>query len=187
MQKYKVLKADRRSVLYRDFRDIFESLTFLQDRFASAYEMSPFDYTEQAAVSAFVWAAGTRQRLALAEYQVAKSKAPGKKFKRAGRADLWIDFPDQNYSLEFKVAPYQASELKLQKRFEAARSDAGCVDTQEHDYAYGVLVAYIEDESRLDIYDEFADNIDVVLAVRIGKRKKGSWYIYFGRPIEPAR
>ena len=184
MLKYKVLKADRRSVTFRDFRDIFESLAYLQERFAINYELSPFDFTEQAAVSAFVWAAGTRQRLALAEYQVAKSKAPGKKFKRSGRADLWIDFPDQSYSLEFKVASYQATPLKLRQRLELARNDAGCVNLEEHDYALGVLVAFVDDQKRLQTYDDFAKEEDVMLAVRIGKRKPKSCYIYFGKPSE---
>ena len=182
MLEHKVIKADRRSVLFRDFRDIFESLAFLQERFSSAFNLSPFDFTEQAAVSAFVWAAGTRQRLALAEYQVAKSKSPGKKFKRNGRADLWIDFPDQSYSIEFKVAPYQATSLKLRQRFDAARHDAGCVDADEHDYAFGVLVAYVDEKERLHIYENFASASDVLLAVRIGKRKSKSCFIYFGSP-----
>ena len=184
MLKYKVLKADRRSVLFRDFRDVFESLAFLQERFASTFGLSPFDFTEQAAVSAFVWAAGTRQRLALAEYQVAKSKSPGKKFKRQGRADLWIDFPDQSYSMEFKVASYQATPLKLRQRFDAARHDAGCVDKDEHDYAVGVLVAYVDDADRLLTYENFASERDVLLAVRIGKRRARSCFIYFGKPTE---
>ena len=168
-------------MLFRDFRDIFESLAYLQERFAATFELSPFDYTEQAAVSAFVWAAGTRQRLALAEYQVAKSHAPGNKFKRNGRADLWIDFPDQSYSLEFKVASYQATSLKLRQRFDAARTDASCVNTDEHDYALGVLVGYVDEKERLDTYDDFALEQDVTLAVRVGKRKSKSCYIYFGK------
>ena len=184
MLKYKVLKADRRSVLFRDFRDIFESLAYLQERFAETYGLSPFDYTEQAAVSAFVWAAGTRQRLALAEYQVAKSMAPGKRCKRSGRADLWIDFPDQSYSLEFKVASYQATPLRLRQRFDLAKSDAGCVDLDEHDYALGVLVAFVDDSDRISTYDYFAKEDDVKLAVRIGKRKAKSCYIYFGNAPE---
>ena len=184
MSNFEILKADRRSALFRDFRDIFEALAYLQERFRKKYKLSPFDYTEQAAVGAFVWAAGTRQRLALAEYQVAKSKAPGKKYKRNGRADLWIDFLDQCYSLEFKVASYKATEQNLRKRFEAAKRDAGCVDLDEHDYALGVLVAYVENEGLLPAYDKFAVERDVQLAVGIGKRKAKSCYIYFGTPSE---
>lgn len=119
----------------------------------------------------------------MAEYQVAKSKAPGKKFKRKGRADLWIDFPDQSYSMEFKVASYQATPLKLRQRFDAACRDAACVDADEHDYAIGVLVAYVDDESRLETYEDFATQTDVILAVRIGKRRHKSCFIFFGRPL----
>ena len=184
MSNFEILKADRRSALFRDFRDIFEALAYLQERFRKKYKLSPFDYTEQAAVGAFVWAAGTRQRLALAEYQVAKSKAPGKKYKRNGRADLWIDFLDQCYSLEFKVASYKATEHNLRERFKAAKLDAGCVDLDEHDYALGVLVAYVDEKSRSATYKNFAEQDDVQLAVRIGKKEQGSCYIYFGGPKE---
>ena len=180
----KFLKADKQSALYLDFHNIFQSIAHLQERFLHEYEFSPFDFTEMTAVSTFVWAAGSCNRLALAEYQVKKSEVGGEDCESNGRADFWIAFTEHCYSLEFKVAKYQATAENLRERFCAARRDAGRVDINEYDQAFGVLVAYVDEKSRSATYKNFAEQDDVQLAVRIGKKEQGSCYIYFGGPKE---
>ena len=181
---HEVIKADRRSNLYKDLNELFEPLAVLQRQFLVQphLEFSPFGFTEQTAVSAFVWAAGKRDRLALAEYQVLKSKKPGKKPKKNGRADLWIDFPNRNYSFEFKVVSYRATPLRLRQRFNAAKRDALCVDPIEHDETVAVLIAYLEHPERIAYYQSFARESDVELALRLGDGTAKSCFIYFGRP-----
>ncbi|WP_438725677.1 hypothetical protein ACR9YC_06915 [Parasphingorhabdus sp. DH2-15] len=175
------IKSDGRTELYKDFLPLLEKTDSFHRRFLKEWEISPFAFTEQTVVGAFVWSAGSLGLYCLNEYQVLKSKKPNKKPKLNGRADFWIDFGERNYSLEFKRAKQVANFNNLRKKLNIAIEDISKVDTDEHLRACAILSAYAEDDKKNAIYEKFAEEDDIDLAVRIGKPKGEGVYLYFSK------
>jgi len=173
------LSGDRRSELYNDFWPLLQEAAKCHGRFLNTLGVTPFEYTEQTVVGAFVWAAARRNLLCLNEYQVLKSKKVGKKPKANGRADLWIDFEKRSYSLEFKRAKYMANSTNLRSKIDLAKRDVNVVDPEEHDRACAVLSAYVRDGHRIEKYRVFSNETDIDLAVRIGAEGETDVFLYF--------
>ena len=121
-----------------------------------------FSYNEASSAGLFACGAARARMIALPEYVCLKKGRRDKRRRVNGRADLWIYDPHHKLSwcFEFKhlLGRTSYSETLINKKLEAAVSDAACIVTEnECDKAFGAVLISCRDRSVFD--DDFFESI----------------------------
>jgi hypothetical protein len=177
---FECIKSDgRRRGLASDWDSWLREADRLYGRYLDEIDASPFEFNEVSAVGFLTVAAARCDFLTLNEYEISKSNKLDRRKKAAGRADLWISGKDRTYSFEFKRAWYAATIKNLEATMSRARGDISAVHRSESNYAAGVVLAYVNDEARIERYRKFADHEHVDFAYRLGPDGTRGTYLYF--------
>ena len=169
----------RRKGLISDWEQWLRSADDLYMRFLARLEESPFSYHEVASVGFLASASAMAGFLPVNEYDIIKRGNADKREKVPGRADLWFDTGDRCYSFEFKRAWFAATPNNLSASLNTALNDIKCVQPDEYHYAAGGLLAFVNDEDRLNTYLEFAEADEVDFSYSIGPEGKNAAFLYF--------
>lgn len=176
---FEVLKDDNRRSCAADWEKWLREADKLHSRYLKEIGDSPFTFNEISAVSFLSAAAARVGYLTLNEYSCVKKDKEDRRFKKAGRADLWLTTGPHSYSFEFKRAYYAATPKNLAKTLGTACDDINVVDKSESHSAAAVVLAYVRDEKRKENYHNFANRENVDFSYRIGPSRVGGCFLFF--------
>jgi hypothetical protein len=179
-----ILKADKRSAIFKDWLPWLQHTSKLYDRFLEEVNdeydsFIPLHLHEQACVSLFCAGAALSGYLPVAEYSMEKRGRFDKRKREAGRADFWFMTDRQSYSFEFKRSWFRATLSNLEVSFSDAINEAKRIKPIECDVAVAGLVSAARDPMRTPKFREFFKNKNVNFAFHIGPDDTQGTYLYF--------
>lgn len=169
----------RKRALNSDWEKWMRAANKLYYRFFERFGESPFSYHEVSSVGFLSNAAALAGFLPMTEYEIVKRTSADRRMKGDGRADLWFEGGTRCYSFEAKKALLAATPSNLATSLNAAYDDICRIDYNEYHDAAGLLIAWVQDEYRIEHYQEFATDDFVNAAYHIGPDGKFGAYLFF--------